>query len=371
MNYHGRSIRPSTFWGLLALAGLGVMFMLACVLALIALEAGFGSMLLGLVCATLPVPLYVALLLWIDRFEPEPAWMLASAFLWGGLVAFLTSFILNTINMVVIGAIAQSSAVGMGGGAVLSAPLIEETSKAAILFIFFFFRKADFDGVVDGVVYAGMVALGFAMTENVLYYANGMNEGRLAATLFVRGILSPYAHPLFTSMTGIGLGWARESRSTAVKWLAPLGGLALAMFLHGVWNGSEVIAGSIGFLLTYALLMFPAFLTVLGVVLFALLREGRMIREKLKPEVGAGLFSARELERLGSAHGRIGASLDALILGGFHAWRARGHFHGAASALAFYRNRIARGTVPHNSAALEHEAELFGFLKSCKEKLTA
>ena len=42
---------------------------------------------IGMVCAILPVPIYVMLLLWIDRYEAEPLWMLATSFFWGALIA--------------------------------------------------------------------------------------------------------------------------------------------------------------------------------------------------------------------------------------------------------------------------------------------
>jgi len=52
------------------------------VLLLIGAETGPVQLLIGLICACLPVPLYVMLLLWIDRYESEPLWMLATAFFW-------------------------------------------------------------------------------------------------------------------------------------------------------------------------------------------------------------------------------------------------------------------------------------------------
>ena len=102
--------------------------------------------------------------------------------------------------------------------------------------IFFLWKRDEFDNVLDGIIYAAMAGLGFAMTENVLYYGKALATGGLGASLFtfiLRGVVSPFAHPLFTSMTGIGLGIARQSRKgSPLKWLAPIGGICLAMFLH-------------------------------------------------------------------------------------------------------------------------------------------
>src|ERR1041385_6894378 len=65
------------------------------VLLLIGSETGPIELIIGMVCATLPVPIYIMLLLWIDRYESEPLWMLTTAFLWGALVAVFIAFILN------------------------------------------------------------------------------------------------------------------------------------------------------------------------------------------------------------------------------------------------------------------------------------
>ena len=58
----------------------------------------------------------------------------------------------------------------------ISAPIVEESGKAFILFVFFFWKADEFDGVVDGIVYASMAALGFAMTENIQYYGKAVAQ---------------------------------------------------------------------------------------------------------------------------------------------------------------------------------------------------
>ena len=68
------------------------------VLLLIGSETGLVQMIIGMICAMLPVPIYIMLLLWIDRYESEPLWMLTTTFLWGALVAVFIAIILNTIN---------------------------------------------------------------------------------------------------------------------------------------------------------------------------------------------------------------------------------------------------------------------------------
>src|SRR5687768_3239209 len=147
------------------------------ILLLIGAETGLAELIIGMICATLPVPIYVMLLLWIDRYEAEPLWMLATSFFWGAIIAVFISLIFNTGIREFAAVASNSEEVGDAVGAVISAPIVEESAKALILVILFFWKKDEFDGIVDGIVYAGMVGLGFAMTENILYYGRAIQKG--------------------------------------------------------------------------------------------------------------------------------------------------------------------------------------------------
>ena len=315
------------------------------VLFLIGVETGPVALLIGMVSATLPVPIYLMLVLWIDRYESEPPWMLATAFFWGALVAVFFAFLINTASDVAVQLMTNSARAGHTFGAVVSAPIVEESAKALILLIFFFAKKDEFDGVIDGIVYAAMVGLGFAMTENIQYYGKAVMEGggTLTFVFILRGFLAPFSHPMFTSMTGIGLGLARQSRNTFLKWVAPPFGLLAAMSMHSIWNGSGVLFGGGAFILTYILIMIPAFFIMLVVIALALRREGQIVREHLVGEFQGGLLTQDEYRRLCSIFGRMGMSFDALTRGGFGQWQTARQLNQTASELAFHRNRVARG----------------------------
>src|SRR5207244_5438714 len=238
-------------------------------------------------------------LLWIDRYEAEPMWMLATAFFWGALVAVFIAFLLNTANELIVAAATNDVSVGENFGAVISAPIVEESAKALILLILFFWKKDEFDGIIDGIVYAGMVGLGFAMTENILYYGRAVQGGLGSLTLIfiLRGMAAPFSHPLFTSMTGIGLGWSRQSDNGFVKVTMPVLGFMLAILLHATWNGSVMFGGGAGFIIAYLMIMAPAFVGTLMTIVFSLRREGRIVREFLYPDYQSGLFPQQEIGR--------------------------------------------------------------------------
>ena len=316
------------------------------VLLLIGFETGPVALLVGLVSATIPVPLYLVLVLWIDRYESEPFWMLATAFFWGALVAVFFAFLINTASGLAVTLLTHDVRAGEAFGAVISAPIVEESAKALILFIFFFAKKDEFDGVIDGIVYAAMVGLGFAMTENIQYYGRAVTQaggGGLTLVFILRGALAPFSHPMFTSLTGIGLGLARQSRSAIGKFITPVLGLLAAISMHSIWNGSVVIFGPAGFILAYVLIMVPAFIIMFVVIGLALRREGRIVREYLTPDFQGGLLTQPEYDQLCTIRGRMGASLNAFSTGGLRDWQARRQLNQMASELAFHRSRVARG----------------------------
>ena len=355
------SIRTSGHTGVIKIVGAIAAILIALllgliVLALIGVETGVVGLLIGFLAATIPVPIYLMLVLWIDRYEAEPLWMLATAFFWGALVAVFIAFLFNTGFALLVATATESAEAGETFGAVISAPIVEESAKALILVIFFFWKKDEFDGVIDGIMYAAMVGLGFAMTENIQYYGRAvLGEIGLTPVFIIRGMFAPFSHPLFTSMTGIGLGLARQSRNVAIKFLAPILGFAAAIAMHSIWNGSAALFGGLVFLLTYIVLMVPAFLIMLIVIGVALRKEGHLVREFLQPDFQSGLLTQQEYNQLCTIRGRMGASYGAFSRGGVAHWRACRQFNQIASELAFHRSRVARGIRSQDEVQKEEE----------------
>ncbi|HUP19936.1 MAG TPA: PrsW family intramembrane metalloprotease [Gemmatimonadota bacterium] len=334
---------------------LGMGFLGAVGVAAVGLEVGAAGLVVGFLLATIPVPFYVALALWIDRYEKEPLSMLALAFFWGATAAFFFALVFNSINGAILHEVGGARAAQVGTP-VFSAPLVEELAKGVALFLLFFWKHDEFDNVTDGVVYAAMVGLGFAMSENILYYGQSLEAGLggPVVVFLMRGVLAPFAHPLYTALTGIGLGIARETHGPA-RWVAPPLGLAGAMILHSLWNLAAAAGGGV-FLLVYALLMFPVFVAVIAIVVWSLKREGAILRTHLAPHVEAGVLSPAEIETLASVRARTRRSIDALRNGGVPAWRHRRAIHQTASELAFHGWRTSRGISRGPDADARREA---------------
>jgi hypothetical protein len=155
-------------------------------------------------------------------------------------------------------------------------------------------------------------------------------------------------------MTGIGLGLARQSRRQVTKVFMPLLGLLAAMLLHSTWNRSA-ISGPAVFFLVYGFVMLPIFAGAIVAIVYALRREGRIVREHLWYDCQRGLFSLDEYYRLCNIRGRMSASFRALRGGGYRLWRTRMRFNQMASELAFHRSRVQRGIMTDPRRDYERE----------------
>ncbi|APR75788.1 putative membrane protein [Minicystis rosea] len=262
----------------------------------------FEAVMTGAVFAFIPLCFYLLVPTILDRYDPEPWWCLAMAFLWGAIVATGFSGFINTVVYEVAANVAGKSA-GRFVSAVISAPLCEEFFKGLAVFGTFYFLRREFDGVVDGIIYATFAALGFAAVENISYYARAEMNHQLGATFFVRGILAPWGHPLYTAMTGIGFGIARETTKTSLRIFAPIGGYFVGVTLHAIWNFVPTVMGEAFWYLIPLWLMFV--LAFLAIVIALVVRKGRTIRQYLRDEVLLGNLSQEEVDLICSPIGSL------------------------------------------------------------------
>ncbi|MDH6569342.1 RsiW-degrading membrane proteinase PrsW (M82 family) [Streptomyces sp. SAI-117] len=353
-------VRYGALITLLTLSGLVI-------LALVRQQTGTEGFLVGLGLAVLPVPLLMAAFRWLDRVEPGPWRNLLFAFAWGACAAALIAIIANSFATKWI-ATATADPTGADTlGATVIAPVVEESAKAAAVLLVFLFRRRDFTGIVDGVVIAGVTATGFAFTENILYLGTAFGTDQLtgdrgiasvtAATFFVRVVMSPFAHPLFTVLTGIGFGISALSaeRQHIRRVLVPLCGLLLAMGMHAMWNGSSTF-GEYGFFAVYAMFMVPAFALLTWLVIWTRQRELRTVREELPAYAVAGWLTPSEPYVLGSMRARrVARDYARRQFGGRPAARAVSQYEAYATSLAFLRRRGRLGRANADFVVRERE----------------
>jgi RsiW-degrading membrane proteinase PrsW (M82 family) len=329
----------------LMLVGAGVMALV------LVLSDAPGALAVGAVLAAIPVGPVIACFLWLDRYEPEPSHLLVTAFLWGALVATAAALVLQTLDQYAFGTPDDWSAA-------IVAPITEEGAKGLFILLLLWFRRRVIDGVLDGIVYAGLVGVGFAFTENILYLGgayvggDGQPGGLGAATgLFVvRGIFSPFAHPLFTSFIGLGVGFAVVAKTHRWRVAAPLIGYVAAVAAHASWNVSAFFAGGSAFVLTYVLAMVPAFLLLVGFAIWARHREGRMLTRSLGDCAQRGFLDPSEVPWLVRLPARRASRRWARTQHGPAGERVMREYQQQAIELAFLHDRYLRGSAPSDFA---------------------
>jgi RsiW-degrading membrane proteinase PrsW (M82 family) len=258
------------------------------------------AILISLFAAIVPTLLYVLLFYWADRYEREPRWLATVAFFWGAFPAI----VLSVIGEFAFGEPFFNSAGTLMGDVVsgsLVAPFVEELVKGAALFAIYWWKRQEFDGVLDGIIYGALVGFGFAMTENLLFFLGAYFEGgigSLTVVIFLRSIIFGLNHAFYTAMIGIGIGIARYKRSSLARLLWCLVGLSAGIFAHALHNlGAALVTVSYAaWLINFMVAGAGVAITLLAIGL-SWQQERNVISAELAPEVGR-LLSEDEFSQL-------------------------------------------------------------------------
>jgi len=309
---------------------------------------------LSILFALLPLPLLLSVYWWLDRVEPEPLRYKFAAFVWGAVIAVVLAVLLE---------MAASELLHVDRDLLIAvvAPVVEESAKGLFLLLTLLRARRIIDGVLDGLVVSGLVAIGFAAVENIGYYAAsyfGMEDGApqltgpggATVTFVVRGLFSPFAHPLFTSTIGIAMGLAARRRSRLLKTALIAAGAVLSIGLHALWNGSLVISGPLGYLLVYLLL--GGLLIVLGVLAIVWRqRQLATLAKSLWYVSERGWIDAGEVSYLVSFARRRQARDYARARGGAAAAKAVKRYQRLATRLGFLHDQAMLGIGPADAVA--------------------
>jgi RsiW-degrading membrane proteinase PrsW (M82 family) len=160
--------------GIVVAIGCGLIVLAIDLLQSVDVRHSVTPFLIALPLALLPVPLLVGLVLLADRLEPEPRINLAFAFAWGAGIAALVAAVINTAGLLFITQPDLGKTAGQYISATFGAPVVEESLKGLALIVLLWRRRQELDGPTDGIIYAAMVGLGFAMTENLGYYIDAL-----------------------------------------------------------------------------------------------------------------------------------------------------------------------------------------------------
>ncbi|HWR84875.1 MAG TPA: PrsW family intramembrane metalloprotease [Rhodoglobus sp.] len=362
------AVRPARGSGGLVLGIVGIVILGVLGLGVtgyLLLGLGVAAVAIGGIMALIPLAIVFLGARWVDRWEPEPRLAILFAFLWGAVMSVIIALVVGSAVDPVIAAAARGDEfVYEFIGAAIQAPVVEETAKGLGVLILFWAARRHFDGPVDGVVYAAWVAGGFAFTENILYFGSQLLDGSGVFQIFlIRGLMSPFAHVMFTAATGLALGYA--ARRTGA--LGAVGffilGLIPAIFLHALWNGSLFFVTD--FFGYYAVVQFPLFVGAVLLVVWLRRQETKLTYDRLSEYASAGWFHPDEVAALATPNGRRQAKAWASRSG--RAKEMRDYIRDA-TRLAFARQRIVTGR--DRIGAQADEAALLDAIVASRGRLT-
>ncbi len=255
--------------------------------------------------ALVPLSLVLVVMLRADRFAPLPGryWWFAAA--WGAGVAPLLAGVLNTVLLddftATTGDIDQAEFLT----GVLVAPATEELLKGGGVILVLLIARRRVVSRINGLVIGGVAGASFAFVENIQYFIAAQGEGSsvLGMTIFARSVMSPFIHPMATSMIGYFFASAmlKQGRAGAWAWRTALG-FCLAMGLHSLWN--LLASTAYLWLLLYLVIEVPLFAGWLIWVSALGRSELKKVGQGLTSYVAAGWLTEPELLAVSTLAGR-------------------------------------------------------------------
>ena len=280
-------------------AGAGAALMLVGVLGFLQASGPIVTVFLAILCIV-PLAIVVSVLLFIDRFEPEPLGMKLAALAWGGGVSIFFGIMGNEFVQYSVTEQTGDEVQGMIFSVVVGAPVVEELLKGLGVLVIVWARRTHISSAIDGLVYAGFAACGFLVVEDFTYFVRAvLTDGDLGQMFFQRVVMGVFGHVMYTSCVGWATGWAvTRARSAA----AGCGAVALGWFtgilLHATWNGTAVLSGGDDELFDtfYIFIHVPLFLLWFLFIALAMKRERRDAAAGLMPYVAQGWIVPSEIQ---------------------------------------------------------------------------
>lgn len=307
----------------------------------------------------------------LDRWRPQRLLIWLWTFGWGAAVSTWISVYINTWAGQMMSVQGQSADTG-ARPAIFIAPFVEEASKATVLFLLAILMRYQLVNRMNLISLAGLSAVGFAFTENILYYGRayvyashtieaGDPDDALAKIVLLRGVFTSFGHPLFTSMTAIGLVIGLRARSKIVRVMAPLTGFVLAAFGHMTFNGLATTGAS--FLQT-SYPVIAVLVIYLSLLIMGTFAEGRLIRMRLFDFVRMGWLSERAAFVFSSFWKRT-KLIVASVFRGPKVTVATVRYIRGITELAYLRDSRIRGLV--DNIGINREKELLELMQDLSE----
>ena len=320
-------------------AGAGAALMIVGVLGFLQASGPVLTVFLAILCIV-PLAIVVSLLLFIDRFEPEPLGMKLAALAWGGGVSVFFAIMGNEYVQYSVTEQTGDEVQGIVFSVVVGAPVVEELLKGLGVLVIVWARRTHISSAIDGLIYAGFAACGFLVVEDFTYFVRAvLTDGDLGQLFFQRVVMGVFGHVMYTSCMGWATGWAvTRARSAAAGCGAVALGWFTGMLLHATWNGTAVLSGGDEelFYTFYMFIHIPLFLLWFLFIALAMKRERRDAAAGLMPYVAQGWIIPAEIQMVCDPRSRR-AALAWASNGGPLAQKAMKQFMYALATLGLHQ----------------------------------
>lgn len=312
------------------------------------------GLLLSVLFVFAPMLIFALVIYSFDRYEKEPRSLLLGVFMWGLIVAGFGAFIINTTVQLGLTILTDQASYAELATSTLVAPVIEEFLKGLAVLLVFIRKRSEFDSILDGIIYAGITALGFAALENTYYiYTYGYLKNGMAGfwvLVFVRVILVGWQHPFYTAFFGIGLAIYRTRPAGLIKKIAPLAGFGMAVLTHSLHNSLTTLTTDPLTNLAFTAFDWFGWGFMLLFIFYCIRREKGLMQYYLYEELSMGTLTPTQYETACNPEKRWRAHLTALGQGNY---RQTLHFYQQLGELTHKKAQFAlHGDEQSNSAII-------------------
>ncbi len=299
-----------------------------------------GSFWTAIVWAVIP-GLVVLWGIWLlDRYEKEPLRLLGLALLFGAILAPLLAYGIEkglgiSTSFSVHDVIPQFQ---LGPGL----PIVEELVRAAAVFLVILLVRSEIDDVLDGIIYGGVVGVGFGAAANFVSIWETPSLGGSAVPSLYTTAISQLNHVFYGAVIGLAIGLYRRGSTSRMAAGAALGAAA-AIGLHLLhdylpsWGATSATAPTSDFwdrLANQA----PNYIGIVALAViahWAIGREKVIVGQGLKDEVENGVVTASDYANVTNSFRRTSTLWSALFARGERVWRLRRRLYALEVELAF------------------------------------
>lgn len=320
-----------------------------------------GTFWTAFVWAVVPALILLGAIWWVDRYEKEPLRLIGIALLFGAVLAPVIAYAiekgLDISTSFTAQTIVPETQLGVG------LPLVEELVRGAAVLAVFLLVRFEIDDLLDGIVYGGIVGVGFGAAANFVSIWSTPSLGGDATPSLYTSMITGLNHVFYGAVIGLALAAVRKSNLQVIGGAA-LVGIGVAFFFHVLHDYLPWWASSSGGSVesdfgSRLLTQIPNYLGVFVLGLIALWTIGRekvILAQELRGEVKSGVVTPDDFAHVTNSFRRTQTLWTALLTRGEWVWRLRRRLYQLEAELAFRKYHKREETSAQSRAFQSEDA---------------